>query len=98
MNTPVEDAIPSKNSSEEFRDLQISDNLIRHATLNDSKGFLSLLQSLRNFELVKVMDKKLYTCFFKYNINFELNFILVAHLSCLNNNEEIFEAALNFVK
>ena len=62
MNTPVEGYIVSNSPSEEIRDLQIGENLIRLANSNDTKGFLSLLTCLKHIDLTQIVDKKLYTC------------------------------------
>lgn len=63
MNTPEENNIMTeKSSSSEMRDIQLSENLLRQATCNDTQGFLNVLHVLPSFDLTKIIDKKNYTC------------------------------------
>ena len=69
MNTPNEGIFEgNSSSSESLRDSQIAENLLRLANANDTKGLITLLYGLRNFDLIKISDKKQYTCIFFYYI------------------------------
>lgn len=61
MNTPNEGIFEASSSSESCRDSQVAENLLRIANSNDTKGFITLLNGLHNFDLTIIADKKNYT-------------------------------------
>jgi hypothetical protein len=67
MNTPNEGTFSENSSSEVHRESQTGEHLIRLVNSNDLKGFEGLMIGLKGYDILKVADKKLYTCNKKFD-------------------------------
>lgn len=96
-NTPNQSEARQSELSFNDRDSLLGEQLLRYANVNDAKMFEAHLGEFKDYEILKVSDKKSYTRIGLCVLNPIIFWFLVLHICCLNNNEEIFDSLLNYV-